>query len=74
MAESLPPLSVRIAEAELALHRLMTGTPMVSVQYGDRQITYRNYATDIEKLQAYILSMKTEARIIPTRRPMGVIW
>lgn len=69
-----PDIKTRIREAEAKLHQLLTGTNVVTLSYGDRQVQYRNYATDIEKLQGYIAQLKTEAGIYKSRRPIGIIW
>jgi hypothetical protein len=81
MAETtLDPCTVRLMEAELALHRLLTGGTdnIVSAQYSDgRQVQFRNYATDIEKLKLYITELKANPECTGSykrRRPFGVNW
>lgn len=75
MAEALPSCEEMLLEARLALHKLLTGTNMVQVGYGDRQVVYRNYATDVEKLQFYIRELEQKCGdCTKKRRPFGVIW
>lgn len=51
-------LQGRLLEAELALHRLMTGTAEVQVHHDDMSVTYQQ--TSVEKLRAYIVELKRE--------------
>jgi hypothetical protein len=63
----------KLAEAETALHSLLTGKRVVTVGYDDRRLTF--YPGDIDKLRQYIAELK--ALVDPTtyqRRPFRVIW
>lgn len=59
--------ATQLAEAEQALHRLLTGSLEETVQIGDRQVTYTR--TTISDLEAYVtrLSRKTQG-LTPRRR------
>lgn len=48
-----------LAEAELALHRLLTGTAEQTVQFGSgKSVTYT--AANINQLKAYIADLKNQ--------------
>ncbi len=71
-------LAQRIADAETALHDLMTGKAVVEVvdQNGER---VRYSVANRAQLQAYLQSLKAElanevAGITPVRGPMRVWW
>lgn len=52
-------LASRLAEAELARHKLLTGTMVITLDFGDvGSTTYK--ATDIDKLEAYIASLRSQ--------------
>jgi hypothetical protein len=51
-------LNLRLAEAELAYHKLMTGAASVSVQQDDMQLTF-NIAS-VDKLRIYIAELKSQ--------------
>lgn len=53
-------LEARLAEAETALHKLLTGTKVVSVKSEVGETSYRSFATDVEKLRGYIVELKTQ--------------
>ena len=76
MAESLPSCEQRLLEARLAYHKLQAGEEkIISVGYGDRQVQYRNFATDLDKLQLYIRELEQECGdCTKRRRPFGVAW
>jgi hypothetical protein len=50
--------ATKLAEAEAALHKLMTGTQSVEVWDGDYRVRYS--ATNISSLEAYIARLKAE--------------
>ena len=58
MAIDTATLQSRLAEAELAFHRLMTGVLEVEVQQGDMQVKYTMASSD--KLRAYIADLKAQ--------------
>ena len=63
----------KLAEAETALHSLLTGKRAVTVRYGDRTLTFTE--GDIDELRRYIAELK--ALDDPTtyrRRPFRVVW
>lgn len=62
----------KITEAETALHKLLTGTKLVQVGYGERRIQYTQ--ANIQALREYIATLKGEADPTKQRRPMGVVW
>ena len=49
-------LQMRLTEAELALHRLMTGTQTVMVRYGEKHVTYT--AADVGTLSRYVNDLR----------------
>lgn len=52
---------VWLAEAELALHKLQTGTAEVSVTFGNgKSATYTAGTASVAKLQAYIAQLQAE--------------
>ncbi len=51
-------LQTRLLEAELAYHKLMTGSASVSVQQDDMQVTF-NIAS-VDKLRTYIAELKSQ--------------
>lgn len=65
-------LRLRLAEAEVALHRLATGKAVVSIGDGERKLTYT--AATINQLRAYIDDLKRqiaelESPLPPRRGP-----
>lgn len=76
----LSTLQLRLAEAELAYHRMQTGTAEVTVEQGGEvamKVTYNNASVD--KLRAYISDLKAQIAAITgnsgglaRRRPMYV--
>ena len=71
-------LQLRLAEAELAYHKLMTGTSSVQVQQDDMQVTF-NIAS-VDRLRNYIADLKSQlasagvldSTAIGRRKPMYV--
>lgn len=51
-------LQKRLSEAETALHKLLTGTKVVTVKTEAGETTYRSYVSDIANLRAYISELK----------------
>lgn len=51
-------LQLRLAEAEVAYHKLQTGAAKVSVQQDDMQVTF-NLAS-IDRLRTYIAELKSQ--------------
>ena len=63
----------KLAEAETALHSLLTGKRAVTIGYGDRRLTFTE--GNVDKLRQYIAELK--ALDDPTtykRRPFRVVW
>lgn len=57
-----------LAEAQLALHKLMTGTAEVSVSFGTgKSVTYK--AADIDKLSDYIADLENQVALCDGRAP-----
>lgn len=64
-------LAARLVQAETALHKLLTGSAVVSVGYGEDRVQYRQ--ADIGELRAYIQQLKVETGGTPRRgRAIGV--
>jgi hypothetical protein len=63
-------LATWVTEAELALHRLMTGSRVEEIQFSDRRVRYT--AANIGELQKYIASLKQqiEATTRGNRKPI----
>lgn len=51
-------LQLRLAEAELAYHRLQTGTSTVAVQQDDMQVTFN--LANVDRLRSYIAELKAQ--------------
>jgi len=49
-------LQMRLTEAELALHRLMTGTQTETVRYGEKLVTYTK--ANVDALSRYITDLR----------------
>ncbi len=67
--------ATRLAEAEAALHKLVTGTQAVEVWDGEYRTRYT--AASQSSLEAYIARLRAECgtdaqRAAGTRRPFGV--
>lgn len=61
-------LTKRLAEAEAALHKLLTGTKAVTVKTDVGETTYRSYVSDLANLRAYIAELKTQLGLTGKRR------
>lgn len=73
----LSALRSRLAEAEAALHRLMTGSAVVVSARDGRRIEYSVAKPgDTDRLRAYIVDLKAEIAALeglgPTRRPVSL--
>ncbi len=62
----------KLAEAETALHKLLTGTKLVQVGYGERRLQYTQ--ANVADLRAYIAQLKGEIDPCKARRPFGVVF
>ena len=51
-------LQANLAEAETALHALMTGTSVAEATYDGKTVKYR--ATQIAELRAYVAELKSQ--------------
>lgn len=51
-------LQLRLAEAELAYHKLQTGTKHVAVQQDDMQVTFN--LANVDRLRLYIAELKSQ--------------
>jgi len=56
----LATLQTRLIEAELALHKLLTGTAEVEVEHGDMRLKYSNSVTAMQQLSSYIADLKAQ--------------
>lgn len=69
-------LTERLLEAEIALHKLLTGKSTVSLSHGDSAGNNRSYQysqASIEQLRTYIIELEITARSeYGRRRPVGV--
>lgn len=69
-------LTERLLEAEIALHRLLTGKATVSLSHGDSAGNNRSYQysqADIKQLRTYIVELKSQLGLSTgRRRPAGV--
>ena len=71
-------IQMRLSEAELAYHRLQTGTAEVEVQQDGSQVKY-NLAS-VDKLRTYIADLRSQLLAagalavadVPRRRPLYV--
>lgn len=60
----LETLNARLAEAEAARHKLLTGTRVVKVGEGPSSIEYNAaFAGDLDRLNSYIASLKQEIAV-----------
>lgn len=62
----------KLTEAEAALHKLLTGSQVVQVGYGERRVQYTQ--ANISELRQYIATLKGAIDPTVARRPMGVVW
>lgn len=65
-------LAEKIAEAEAALHKLMTGALAVEVDTGEYRVRFTQ--ADMAKLEAYISRLKTESAGAPVRGAIGIVF
>jgi hypothetical protein len=76
----LATLQLRLAEAELAYHRLQTGTAEIEVEQGGEVAMKVKYSlTSVDKLRAYISDLKAQVAALTgttselaRRRPLYV--
>jgi hypothetical protein len=69
MADPVPkPIHIRIAEAEIALHELMTGASVARTSFDGVSTEFRQ--ADIPRLESYIARLKAEQS---GRRTRGAI-
>jgi gpW protein len=66
-------LAEKIAAADLALHKLMTGSMREEVRYDNGDLV-RYTPADIEKLRGYIAELKTEVSGGMSRGAIGVVF
>ena len=71
--EDLPQKKVYLAQAELALHNLLTGTKEESVQFGSgKSVKYTT--ANLTELRRYISELKDEIAVCEgTGKPRGPI-
>lgn len=75
MTDVLPPLDVRIAQAKVALHELMTGKAVVQVSYDGVSTQFRAaLGSDIVRLEQYINKMEAELAGRPRRGAFRVVF
>lgn len=65
-------LQARLAEAEAAMHALMTGTQEVSVQYEGHETTFSRTSED--RLRRYIDSLKRQLGMPTGRRSRRIVY
>jgi hypothetical protein len=56
----LATLQARLAEAELAYHKLLTGAMEIEVEINGIRTQYFNSVTSMDRLQSYIAQLKAE--------------
>lgn len=56
----LATLQTRLLEAELAYHKLLTGSSEVEVEHGDMRLRYASSVTGMEQLSGYIEDLKAQ--------------
>ena len=56
----LATLQTRLLEAELAYHKLLTGSSEVEVEHGDMRVRYANSVTAMQELSGYIENLKSQ--------------
>lgn len=56
----LATLQTRLLEAELAKHKLLTGTQEVEVDFNGIRTKYANSVTQLQLLDSYIADLKTQ--------------
>lgn len=65
-------LADKIAEAETALQKLMTGSLREEVEYQGQRVRF--FATDVEKLRGYIAELKAQLAGGQTRGAIGIVF
>jgi hypothetical protein len=65
-------LADKIASAEDALQKLMTGSLREEVRYENGSVRYA--AADVEKLRGYIAALKSEAAGGSSRGAIGIVF
>lgn len=73
----LSTLQTWLAQAEAARHQLLTGSLVEQLQHGDQNTRFTR--TDIEKLDTYIASLKSQiagldGTAIQRRRPINLTY
>jgi hypothetical protein len=56
----LATLQTRLLEAELAYHKLLTGSAEEEVEHGDMRVRYTNSVTAMTTLTGYIEDLKSQ--------------
>lgn len=73
MALDINQLKTFLLEAQLALHKLMTGTKEVTVEFGqNRRTTYQEVS--IPQLRAYIAQLESQIAVAEGGRGRGPIY
>jgi len=80
MATDVPTLQLRLAEAELARHKLAMGASEIDIGKGDRTVKYN--AASMPALLAYISELKSQlvqagalsAEASGRRRPINILF
>lgn len=74
MSDTATTPQQRLAEAEAALHRLLTGSAVEELRYGSGQVTrsVRYTTANIGDLRAYIAQLRREIGLPGRRRAIGV--
>ena len=60
----LATLQTWLMEAELAHHKLRTGTAETEVEHGDMKVRYSNSVTSMEQLAGYIADLGARIRAL----------
>ena len=69
---TVPSLADRLAEAQLALHRLQIGQAFVKVSVAGYMTEFR--PADIDKLQAYVSELEAQIAGKQTRGAIGIVF
>jgi carbamate kinase len=73
MAQDLNQLKTFLLEAQLALHKLMTGTKEVTVEFGqNRRVTYSE--VNVSQLRRYITELESQIAVAEGGRARGPIY
>lgn len=65
-------LDEKIAAADAALHKLLTGSLREEVEYQGRRVRFGK--ADISKLSAYLAELKAEKSATATRGAIGIVF